>query len=54
MGPVLKMLTWTAIVALPGGLLLLPVVLADHMAKKRARRTQAVETQAVETEPVEG
>jgi len=37
MRPVLRMLTWTAIVALPGGLLLLPVVLADRLARRRSR-----------------
>ena len=37
-GPWLKLATWTAIVVLPGGLLLLPVVVADQLERRRRVR----------------
>jgi hypothetical protein len=37
MARVVKMLTWTAILTLPGGVLLLPVVVAHRLAKRKGR-----------------
>jgi len=35
MARVMKMLTWTAILTLPGGVLLLPVVIAQRLAERK-------------------
>ncbi len=40
MARVVKMLTWTAILTLPGGVLLLPVALAHHQYSKRKGREE--------------
>ena len=37
MARVVKVLTWTAILTLPGGVFLLPVVVAKHYADQRAK-----------------
>ncbi len=41
MTPALRLLAWAAIVVLPGGVFLLPVVIADGLARRRARRANA-------------
>ncbi len=35
MGPWIKVVLWTAIVVLPGGLMLLPLVVADQLQRMR-------------------
>lgn len=36
MSQLLRVLAWIAVVVLPGGLLLLPLLLADHVTRDRA------------------
>jgi len=49
MARVVKMLTWTAILTLPGGVLLLPVVIAKRLADRRGLAKQ----QAAEAPPTD-
>ncbi|MDH5490993.1 MAG: hypothetical protein OEY14_03375 [Myxococcales bacterium] len=39
MSPWIRRAAWAAAIALPGGLLLLPVIVADHLERRRQRGT---------------